>query len=108
VSQVLSVSGNVAGKPILAVNRAATLRGWYLFNSGQATAYVQFFDAGDAGTPNVGGALPDLSLGIPAGAGANLAGHLRDFRSGIVIVCTTTRAGNGAPAVGVDFNLLYC
>lgn len=105
----LSATGSVGGKAVVASNRPATLTGWYLFNSNNVPVYLQFFDAADA-SPNAtfGNALPDLSLGIPAGAAANLQGEVKDFVRGVVVIATTTRSGNQAPANPVDFNLFFC
>jgi hypothetical protein len=81
------------------------LRGWYLSNFDAAQVYLQIFDAPNAAAVTLGVTIPDLSLGIPAGAAANVLGQARNFLKGIVIAATTTRAGAVAPGVPLDFNL---
>jgi hypothetical protein len=102
-------SGSVGVKPQLVRNFPSTLRGWYLFNPNGVQVYLQFHDKADAGDLTLGTSLPFFSLGIPPGSGANaLQDRVADFLNGIVIACTTTRAGNVAPAVPLDFNLFFC
>jgi hypothetical protein len=107
-SDVRPSSGSVGIKPIVARNSPATLRGWYLFNPNAVTVYLQFFDTSSDGDVTPGSTPPYFSLGIPAGSGANVVvGRLCDFLRGIVIVAATTRAGNVAPAVPLDFNIFF-
>lgn len=104
-----SASGSVGAKATTVTSAPAGLNGWYLFNSNAATVYLQIFDAKSAAEVILGTTVPVLSLGIPAGSGANvLVDCIRDFLKGIVIACTTTRAGNAAPANTLDFNLFFC
>jgi hypothetical protein len=104
-----SATGSVGTKPVLVFSGPAGLNGWYLFNSNATTVYLQIFDLKSDAAVNLGATQPTLSLGIPAGSGANvLVDCVRDFINGIVIACTLTRAGNGAPANQLDFNLFFC
>jgi hypothetical protein len=104
-----SATGSVGAAPATLFSAPAGLNGWYLFNSNITTVYLQIFDAKSADAVIVGTTKPTLSLGIPAGSGANvLVDCVRDFINGIVIACTLTRAGNGAPANQLDFNLFFC
>lgn len=104
-----SVSGSVGVKPVAIKSGPTGLNGWYLFNSNSTTVYLQIFDAHSDTEVIVGTTAPLLSLGIPAGSAANvLVDCIRDFVKGIVIACTTTRAGGVAPASTLDFNLFFC
>ncbi|SRR6266851_5853575 len=104
-----SASGSVGAAPRAVKSAPTGLNGWYLFNSNATTVYLQIFDAKNETEVVVGTTAPTLSLGIPAGSGANvLVDCIRDFVKGIVIACTLTRAGSGAPASPLDFNLFFC
>src|SRR5258708_39964620 len=104
-----SASGSVGAKATAVKSAPTGLNGWYLFNSNATTVYLQVFDAKSETEVLLGTTQPTLSLGIPAGSGANvLVDCIRDFVKGIVIACTLTRAGNGAPANTLDFNLFFC
>lgn len=104
-----SASGSVGAKPLTVKSAPTGLNGWYLFNSNATTVYLQIFDLKSDSLVSLGVTVPTLSLGIPAGSGANvLVDCIRDFLNGIVIACTTTRAGNVAPANTLDFNLFFC
>jgi len=104
-----SASGSIDGTPFTVKSAPTGLNGWYLFNSNATTVYLQIFDAKSKDEVVLGTSIPVLSLGIPAGSGANvLVDCIRDFFKGIVIACTLTRAGNGAPASPLDFNLFFC
>lgn len=102
-------SGAVGGaKAVSVMSGPGTLRGWYLYNGNAVTVYVQIFDVKDDSKVTPGATVPNLSLGIPAGGAANLvAERVMDFSNGIVAVCTTTRAGAGAPAAPVDANFFF-
>ena len=87
---------------------AGTLGGYYFFNGSAATAYVQIFDVASATTVTLGTTVPDLTIGIPAGAACNVEfsnGVL--FSLGMKLACTTTATGSGAPATGLDLNVYY-
>ncbi len=104
-----SASGSIGGTPFTVKSAPTGLNGWYLFNSNATTVYLQIFDAKSKDEVVLGTSIPVLSLGIPAGSGANvLVDCIRDFFKGIVIACTTTRQGNVAPANPLDFNLFFC
>lgn len=102
-------SGSASGlKAVAVMSGPGTLRGWHLFNENTVFVFLQLFDVKDDSKVNPGTTVPILSIGIPAGGGAAiLAERLRDFSNGIVVVATTTRAGNVAPALPVDFNFFF-
>jgi hypothetical protein len=104
-----SASGSVGAKPTAVKSAPTPLNGWYLFNSNATIVYLQIFDAKSETEVSLGTTAPTLSLGIPAGSAANvLVDGMRDFLKGIVIACTLTRSGNGAPANTLDWNLFFC
>ncbi len=104
----LPASGSVGVAPVLLSKGAGQLNGWYLFNSNPIVVYLQVFDAGSKDAVTPGSTLPKLSLGLPPGGGANLfADRICDIHDGIVIACTTTRAGNGAAANPLDYNIFF-
>src|SRR5258705_314419 len=104
-----SATGSVGVAPVTVTSAPAGLNGWYLFNANATTVYLQIFDAKSKDEVIVGSTVPTLSLGIPAGSGANvLVDCVRDFIKGIVIACALTRAGAGAPVSPLDFNLFFC
>jgi hypothetical protein len=83
----------------LVKNAAGQVFGWYLFNAAVAVRYVKFYDKASA--PTVGTDTPLFTLGLPAGAAANV--ELTNgiaFASGIGIGATTgaADADTGAPA----------
>lgn len=88
---------------------AATLGGWYLFNNAATVCYIQIFDVATAGGVTLGVTAPTLSLGIPAGAAANIPavspGIL--FANGIQVASTTTRSNSTACGTGSDVNFFY-
>ncbi len=69
------------------------------FNPDAATVtYVQFFDALTANV-TVGTTVPTFVLPLPAKTGAPLALNCpRKFSNGVVVACTSTATGAGAPA----------
>jgi hypothetical protein len=99
-------TGSIAATLTLIKSSQAELGGWFIFNPNATTAYLQLFNAASTGAVTLGTTAPTLSLGIPAGGGANLASpNGIQFSSGIVIAATTTRAGSTGPASTVDYNL---
>lgn len=86
---------------------AGTVTGYYIYNPNAAVAYVQFFDVASATTVTLGTTVPDITLGIPATAGANLLGDGLTFSNGIKFACTTTATGLTAPSTGLDVNIYY-
>jgi len=86
---------------------AGTLGGWFILNSAATVCYVQFFDT--TGAVTLGTTTPTFSLGLPAGAAANIPATRPGiaFSSGLKIAATTTRAGSTACGTGVDVNLWY-
>jgi hypothetical protein len=82
-------------------NAAGQVFGWYLFNASAAVRYVKFYD--QAAAPTVGTDTPLFTLGLPAGAAANVElTHGIAFGDGIGLGATTGPADNntGAPAAG--------
>jgi len=108
---ILTGGGNVPAPFNQAVNdtcqvviaRAAMLKGYYALNSDSVLNYLHFFDRNTAGTIGVGTRV--LSLGIPAGAAANLSQINQPFKNGIVVAASTTRGGNTPPAADLDVNI---
>mgnify|MGYP001586664712 CR=1 FL=1 len=86
---------------------AGTVTGYYVYNPNATVAYVQFFNVASATTVTLGTTVPDLTIGIPATAGANLLGDGITFSLGIKIACTTTALGLTAPSTGLDVNIYY-
>ena len=85
---------------------AGSLCGWHVFNPNTSVAYLQIFDV--AGSVTLGTTTPKLSLGIPAGGGANLLVPLGiSFANTIKLACTTTETGSTAPASGLTVNIFY-
>ena len=80
--------------------------GWYIYNPNTSVAYVQIFNT--TGAVTLGTTAPDLTLGIPASAGANV-----EFTQGIMLTngiklaATTTPTGSTAPSTGLEINMFY-
>lgn len=102
-------SGTATGAAQLVANAPRILRGYYLSNTDAAFAYLQLFDADNAGAVTLGVTPPDLSFGIPPGAAANVLSDagLKRFLKGVVIAATTARANAVAPGVPMDVNLFF-
>lgn len=85
---------------------AGKLGGWFIYNPGASAVYVQLFDT--AGAVTLGTTAPDLVLGIPAGAAANLEIATGiDFASGIKFAITTGESNSTAPGSGCTVALWY-
>jgi len=90
----------VIGTPCLLFNIIA-------FNGGNAASFIQFFDA-LAVNVTVGSTAPTFVVGLPTGGGANIFLNLPEkFSIGIVVACTATATGNGAPNVAATLELGY-
>lgn len=77
------------------------------FNTGGAVSYLQFFDALLA-TVIVGTTPPTFVIPLPASGGYDNSYNLPEgFRTGIVIACTATPTGNGAPGAAALVKLSY-
>jgi hypothetical protein len=79
---------------------AATLYGWYLYNDGASEVYVKFYNA-TAANVTVGSTTPLITLGIPAGSGANVFSDIGiAFGTALTVAATTGAAvaDTGAPA----------
>jgi hypothetical protein len=72
--------------------------GWYLFNAAAATRFVKLYNK--ATPPTVGTDLPWLTIGIPAGAAANVwNGAGISFPAGIALATTVSMADSASDAV---------
>lgn len=90
----------VVGAPVLLFNIMG-------YNSGGSVSFLQFFDALLADV-TVGTTTPDFIVPLPATGGYDSALTLPEsFRTGIVIACTATPTGNGAPAADALVKLSY-
>jgi len=77
------------------------------YNSGASVSYLQFFDALSADV-TVGTTTPKFSIPLPSTGGYSDTYQLPEgFRTGIVIACTATATGAGAPAAGALVKLTY-
>lgn len=77
------------------------------YNSGGAVSYLQFYDALTASV-TVGTTPPTFVIPLPAGGGYSDTYELPEgFRNGIVIACTSSASGAGAPAVAALVKLGY-
>lgn len=89
---------------------AGQLYGWYIYNDGAAEVYVKLYNA-TAATVEVGTTVPVMTLGIPAGSGANVfTQHGIAFSTAICAAATTvaTTADATAPAANQCVaNFLY-
>lgn len=83
------------------VHSGKTDLGWASFtNPGTAMAYVQMFDAvaaTGAGSPTLGTTPPSAVVGIPAGGTVTIDPEQLGFFNGLVVACTATANGSGAP-----------
>ena len=79
----------------------------FAFNPGAAITYVQFFDALTANV-SVGTTAPTFVIPLPIGGGHIAALQLAEgFRIGMIIACTATATGNGAPSGNAVVKLGY-
>lgn len=77
------------------------------FNSGNAASYIQFFDKLVANV-TVGSTAPDFVIPLPQTGGYDVALNCPEgFRTGIVVACTATATGNGAPNAAAVVKLTY-
>ena len=80
----------------------------HAFNS-HATdvSYVQFFDALTADV-TVGSTTPTFVIALAPKTGATLSMNCpRRFATGVIVACTSTATGSGAPAADALLNLDY-
>lgn len=101
--------GGLVGSVQTIQGTATQLGGWYVFNPAGTACYIQMFDVAQATSVTLGVTVPKLSLGVPAGAAANIPatdpGIL--FTKGLKIASTTTRAGATPCGTGSDVNFWY-
>ena len=77
------------------------------YNSGASVSYLQFFDALEANV-TVGTTVAKFTIPLPATGGYDAELQLPEgFRTGIVIACTSSATGSGAPAAGALVKLTY-
>lgn len=97
---VVQTKQAVVAAPVMLFN----ILGW---NSGASTSYLQFFDALEADV-TVGTTVAKFTIPLPATGGYDAELQLPEgFRTGIVIACTATATGSGAPAAGALVKLSY-
>jgi hypothetical protein len=89
-------------------NTPGAVGGWYFFNPNATVVYVQFFNA-QASAVTLGTTAPVYSLGLPAGAAANVSPATIGLAhsTAISIAITLTRSGSTTPASTVDYNIFY-
>jgi hypothetical protein len=72
-----------------------------------ATSYIQFFDALTADV-TVGSTAPTFVIPMGLRTGSTIALNCpRAFRTGVVIACTATATGSGAPSTSAVVSLDY-
>lgn len=90
-------------------NASGTVYTYMLFNTGSSMAFVKLYDK--VAAPAVGTDTPRLTVGVPAGGGANLTVQQGiSFAAGIGFAITANAADNDASAVALNqvvVNLLY-
>lgn len=102
----LTAPGGIGVIPLK--NSPGQLFGWYIFNNNAVVVYANFYNLkSDTVTP--GTTPPFMSFGIPAGLGANVPPSPRgiNFSKSISFNFSTTRGGNAAPPLTVDYNFWY-
>ena len=86
---------------------AGQVYGWYVYNANSTACYLQVFNTA-SGSVTLGTTTPTMSLGIPAGGGANVAmPNGIAFSTAISMAATTTRAGSTACTSAIDVNIQY-
>lgn len=101
-SAVPTLGLNVAVTTI--VNSPAVLTDYYIYNPNSSVAYVQLFDSASV---VVGTTPPKWSLGVPAGAAANLSGMNLQFNTSIKVAATQTASGGAGVVTAIDANWGY-
>lgn len=76
-----------------------------LFNSGNAVAYLQCFDAKQVSDVTLGTTAPTLTIPVPTGGKAALANVRAAFLKGLVIAATAGPANAVAPNASMVVNL---
>jgi hypothetical protein len=100
-------TGSIGATATSVKSSAGQVYGWYIFNSNSSTVYVQIFNVA-SGSVTLGTTSPTMSLGIPAGAAANVEFvNGIAFGTAITVAVTTARAGGTGPSNTVDLNILY-
>jgi len=88
---------------------AGNLYGFDFVNTGNATAYVQIFDAA-TGSVTLGTTVAKMSKWVPAGGSweEKFGGEGKiTFGTAITMAATTTASGNTAPATGIIANVTF-
>lgn len=85
------------------------VRGWYIFNAAAAARFVKLYNK--ASSPTVGTDTPLLTIGLSAGAAANIISEAGvEFDTGIAVAMTAGIADSDATAVALNdiaLNVLY-
>ena len=90
---------DVQATPAQIAPQACQVDGYYILNVAASTRYVKFYDVAQPIAAGTG--IPKITLGIPAGAAANLSLPLKsalEFKTGLAIAATTGIADNSTAA----------
>jgi len=93
----------LAATAVLVKTGKTKIKGYHIYNPGNAAAYIQFFDAAAASDVNVGTTVHKAAIGIPRGGGQQTVIQTvrglcnMKFTLGLVIACTSGVATNGDP-----------
>ena len=87
----------LAATAVLVKTGKTKIKGYHIYNPGNAAAYIQFFDAAAASDVNVGTTVHKVAIGIPTVAQTFRGLCNMKFTLGLVIACTSGVATNGAP-----------
>jgi hypothetical protein len=88
----------------------AEVHGWYLYNAAAYAVFLKLYDS--ATIPTAGSGTPKITIGVPAGAGANLLGadEGATFTAGLGYTITKLAADNDTTVVvagDLIVNLFY-
>jgi hypothetical protein len=94
--------------PALVADAARAIWSADVYNPGNATAYLQIFDASDPDDVVLGSTEPRWVLPVPAGGGnAPAYPTPLGFDYGIVVAATSTPDGAGAPASALVLSIQH-
>lgn len=101
-------NGAVSNTKIEVDDAGGLLKGYYIYNANASVCFLQIFNK-DSDDVTVGTTVPDLSLGIPATAAANLTIPEPgvNLGTGFTIAATTARGGSTACGSALDVNFIY-
>ena len=94
----------VAETAIFVRGRSCDVQAYHIYNSSNATAFVQFFDTA---APTVGTTVPKWSVPIPTLVHAFMSFPVAGlyFSGGLWVAATTTVGGSSAPSAALVVNL---